>query len=162
MRRGYFIVLQDQVSSITNPLESSIDEGPYLNIVEGRISAVSNDSETDVVSVRNESLDQNEKPEDSDTNNDDNNDDKVEEIGNKTAEHASTGARDDDHNSSGDSGGGIDIKKCLNQLTRCYRNKMWLLAYLAIGSSWPVLRWVYRLILKNKFRSINSGTRKRI
>lgn len=144
-----------------------------MNIVEdGRISTISNDLETDVASVRNESEDQNEKSEDriSDTKNDDNDDVKVEETGNKTTELASTGACDDnddandnDNDGDGDSGGGGNgIKKCLNQLTRCYRNKMWLLAYLAIGSSWPLLRLAYRLILKNKFRSINSGTRKRI
>lgn len=140
---------EDQVSSITNPLESSIDEGPYVNIAEdGRASAIRNGPETDVAPVSNENVDQNEKSEDtvSDTKNDD---DKVEQIGN----NALTGDRD---------GAGDGIKKCLNQLTRFNGCKLWLLAYLAIGSSWPLLRLVYRLMLKNKFRSVYSGTRKRI
>lgn len=146
------LVLQVHVSSVTNPLESSIDQAPYVNIAEdGMVSAIGDDPKADGEFLRNKNLVQNENSKGK-TSASEEDDHVMVETANVTVEFASASACD-----SGDIM--APVKKCLNQLSRNNRKTMWLLAYIAIVSSWPVVRSAFLLFFKKKkLLNAHSGT----
>lgn len=123
-------------------MQTSIDQGPYLNVADGMVSAMGNEH-IEVGEASEENKDHNHtaptvsvadnqarKP-DSPTNS------------------AQTRTSEDD---AGLKGSGM-IQRCLHQITRQSNKSIWLLAYIAIISSWPVvgaaLGFFYRRKMKN-------------
>ncbi|XP_047962700.1 embryogenesis-associated protein EMB8-like isoform X2 [Salvia hispanica] len=116
-------------------MQTSIDQGPYLNLTDGMVAAMGN-----------EHIDGEETPE---------NHSQTDQTVPVTDNHVSSGRKShfatNDAQSSEDDGGskgsGI-IQRCLHQLSRQSNKSIWLLAYIAIMSSWPLagaaLRYLHR------------------
>ncbi|XVE60813.1 hypothetical protein DITRI_Ditri05aG0157100 [Diplodiscus trichospermus] len=50
------------------------------------------------------------------------------------------------------------VKRCLNYLSRQNRKSMWLLAYIAIITSWPLLGSALRIFSRKKLRNVSPAT----
>ncbi|KAH6774956.1 alpha/beta-Hydrolases superfamily protein [Perilla frutescens var. hirtella] len=121
-------------------MQSSIDQGPYLNVADGMVAAMGNE-QTDGEETSEENKDQ--------TN----------QTASVTESHALSGRKSDfattDAQSSKDGaetkGSGV-VQRFLNQISRQHNKSIWLLAYIALLSSWPVvgaaLGYFYRRKLK--------------
>lgn len=46
------------------------------------------------------------------------------------------------------------IRKCLEKLSQQSKISMWLMAYIAITTSWPLVGSALQLVYKNKFKSL--------
>ncbi|KAA8536574.1 hypothetical protein F0562_029052 [Nyssa sinensis] len=134
-----------QISS-TIPLESSIDQGPYVNVMEdGMVTAMGNE-QTVGEDMHNEHKVQMEKAEDviSDTQNSDH----------MTGEK--TDLTNDIAQAPGQDIGNIiaPVRRCMDQLSRHSRKQVWLLAYIAIITTWPLVGSALLLFFKKKFRNM--------
>lgn len=163
----------------TSPEESAIDQAPYVNVVEdGMVTAIGNGHITDMGHLKNENLAQPDKAEDVVS--------VVSEIGNGPTTHArslkndnyaehdkaedkisDTGKSGEIPNAAADSALSpgrdanninVPIRRCVDQLSRYSRKSMWLLAYIAIITTWPVAGSALLLFFKKKFRNVFSGT----
>ncbi|THG01598.1 hypothetical protein TEA_010034 [Camellia sinensis var. sinensis] len=135
--------------------ESSIDQGPYLNITDGMVAAMGNDLVTnDVV----EDLQEVQRSPDQETDEavlDSKQGELITEA--KPSHTANTGQ------TSKQAAGGIKdglsfditnpIRRCLNHLSRQNRTSMWLLGYIAIVSTWPLVGAAIRAVFNKKLRS---------
>lgn len=123
-------------------MQSSIDQGPYLNVADGMVAAMGNEhTDEDEASVENKANDQ------------------TDQTVLVTENHVSSGRKPDfatnagqaPEDSLGSKSSGI-IQRCLNQLSRQSNKSIWLLAYIAVISSWPIvgaaLGYLYRRKLK--------------
>ncbi|KAK6121156.1 hypothetical protein DH2020_045077 [Rehmannia glutinosa] len=130
------------VSSV-NPLESSIDHAPYMHVSEdGMVTAV-NEEVAETIEIRHqENADEN-KTED--------------EI---NAEECVQEKQSTDINPTQPERDISDlvapVKKCLTQLSRQNRKSLWLLAYIAIITTWPVVGSALTVFLRKKFQNIFS------
>lgn len=103
--------------------ESSIDhQGPFINLSDGMVAAIGNEGIEHLSESQNCSDKADEVSSDSDQD---------EEIKDELK---------------------TPIKKCLNKLSRQNRTSMWLLALVAISSSWPLVGTALRYIFKKKLR----------
>ncbi|KAI3448346.1 hypothetical protein Pfo_005011 [Paulownia fortunei] len=136
------------VSSV-NPLESSIDEAPYVLVLEdGMVTGVSD--EVAEIEVRHqENLDQ------------DKTEDTIHAEGcvlKKENTKIDLSQPPDIANSPerGISDIVAPVKKCLNQLSRQNRKSLWLLGYIAIITTWPVVGSVLSVFLRKRFQNLFS------
>ncbi|KAK6276823.1 hypothetical protein POUND7_017146 [Theobroma cacao] len=53
------------------------------------------------------------------------------------------------------------VKRCLNHLSRQNRNSMWLLAYIAIITSWPLVGSAFRIFSRKKLRNVSPAALRR-
>ncbi|XP_022897008.1 embryogenesis-associated protein EMB8 [Olea europaea var. sylvestris] len=135
-----------------NPQESLIDQAPYLNVeVDGLVTAVRSEPIADVGVEHEENIDQN-KSEDAiqyaeevNHRNRERENEKIELVGYS------------DITKQDASGITTPVKKCLNQISRQNRKSLWLLAYIAIIMTWPVVGSAPLLFLKKKFQNFVSG-----
>lgn len=118
-------------------MQTSIDQGPYLNVADGMVAAMGN-----------------EHTDGEETSEDPNQTDQTVPVtdnhvfgGRKTrcATNDSQTSRDD----AGSKGQGI-VRRCLHQLSRQSNKSIWLLAYIAIMSSWPVVGVALRYLHRRK------------
>ncbi|XP_052188730.1 embryogenesis-associated protein EMB8-like [Diospyros lotus] len=129
-------------------LESSIDQGPYLNVADGMVAAMSNDL---IASNAVQDLPkQQQKSHDKSTDEgilDSEREELVTEVkpSGKTSE-AETSEPAAETNKSN------PIRRCINQLCRQNRTSMWLLAYIAILSTWPLVGAAFRFVFKKRPR----------
>ncbi|XP_021300122.1 embryogenesis-associated protein EMB8 isoform X2 [Herrania umbratica] len=49
------------------------------------------------------------------------------------------------------------VKRCLNHLSRQNRNSMWLLAYIAIITSWPLVGSAFHIFSRKKLRNVSPA-----
>ncbi|XP_010521047.1 PREDICTED: phospholipase ABHD3 [Tarenaya hassleriana] len=132
-----------------NPLESSIDHGPYLNVTEeGMVMAAAEIQTTTQADASN-------GKEETET--------ALAEVGETRLEHEKTDAareKTDPHkNSSQLSDQALNdllapLKKRVDQLSRGSRKSIWLLAYIAIVTTWPLLGPALLLSIKKRFRNL--------
>lgn len=142
---------QKKISNLHPPSEPSIDRGPYVNVADdGMIAAMSNEQpQTD--DVVQDSSDQLHKQTGEMAKNDQ--DERLEEsVPNhvpSTPEQApgTCGAACDSATSL--------IKRRLNELSRYSRRSMWLLAYLAVVTSWPLVGSALFFFLKRKIKKVS-------
>lgn len=135
-----------------NSQESLIDQAPYLNVeVDGLVTAVRSEPIADVGVEHEENIDQN-KSEDAiqyaeevNHRNRERENEKIELVGYS------------DITKQDASGITTPVKKCLNQISRQNRKSLWLLAYIAIIMTWPVVGSAPLLFLKKKFQNFVSG-----
>ncbi|KAL8486010.1 hypothetical protein ACS0TY_028063 [Phlomoides rotata] len=134
---------QKKVESIghNSPLmQSSIDQGPYLNVADGMVSAMGNEHKDHGINVTSNEIHENDDGHDQ---------------SNQTVSVSENHRKSDSATNAGGCGGskgsGI-IQRCVYQLSRQNNKSIWLLAYIAIISSWPVvgaaLGFFYRRKLK--------------
>ncbi|XP_042508857.1 phospholipase ABHD3-like isoform X2 [Macadamia integrifolia] len=144
-------------SSLHSALESSIDQGPYLNVMEdGMVAAVGNEQPakmTGYFSVEQQMIHEkkNEVPD-------------IEEI-----QHDETKAKTDSMQGTSQPSGRetesnlvvkyphditAPIRRCIDQLSRQNRKSIWLLAYIAIITTWPLVGSALLIVFKRKLKSV--------
>ncbi|KAJ6711297.1 ALPHA/BETA-HYDROLASES SUPERFAMILY PROTEIN [Salix purpurea] len=132
--------------SLSIPLDSSIDQGPYVNVSEdGMVTAVGNIQEDFIAEGEcNEDVDHIKKDEDAILH-----EERSDLLTEKTQ-------------SKGDLNQPLDqnlndlaapVRRQMNQLLRLSRNSIWLLAYIAIVTTWPLVGPALLPFLKRKFKS---------
>uniref|UniRef100_A0A5B7B4C8 Putative abhydrolase domain-containing protein 3 n=1 Tax=Davidia involucrata TaxID=16924 RepID=A0A5B7B4C8_DAVIN len=131
-----------QISSI-GPLESLIDQGPYVNVMEdGMVTAVGNE-QTLGDDMHNE---HGEKDEDM--------------ISDAQKSDYMTGEKTHLTNDIAQPPGQdinniiAPVRRCMDQLSRHSRKQVWLLAYIAIITTWPLVGSALLLFFKKKFRNM--------
>lgn len=138
--------LQISIPSV-NPLESSIDQAPYVHILQdGMITAVSEEASAEIGKPHQENVDQHKSQ------------DTVQEERNTNSSLIQPPPGIAHYSSERDISDLVSpVKKCLNQLSRQNQKSVWLLAYVAIITTWPVVGPALSAFLRRKFRNIFSG-----
>ncbi|KAL2477617.1 alpha/beta-hydrolase superfamily protein [Forsythia ovata] len=138
-----------------DPPESLIDQAPYLNVEEdGMVTAVRSEPIADVGVQHKEDINQNKSEdviphaEEIDHSTRDKENAKIELIGSSDI----TGTLEQDA-----SGITVPVKKCLNQISRHNTKSLWLLAYIAIITTWPIAGSALLVFLKKKFQNFFLG-----
>ncbi|KAM7482130.1 hypothetical protein LguiB_006713 [Lonicera macranthoides] len=138
-----------QILSSTSPLESSIDHAPYLNVTEdGLVTAVADEPTINPHIVQNEHhmVPSNEEDED-----------KHKTVGRASLTDGTPWPSERDMNSSIMG----PVRKCIDQLSRQSRKTIWMLAYIAIVTTWPLVGPALLLFFKKKFRNVLRISEKR-
>ncbi|KAL3843673.1 hypothetical protein ACJIZ3_001076 [Penstemon smallii] len=135
--------VQVPVSSVTSPLESSIDQAPYVHVSkDGLVTAVSDEVAEAVVKHQG--------------NTDEN---KTEEESNKSGQEEQSAKMELNQVSEQDTVEIVGpVEKQLNELSRQNRKTLWLLAYIAIMSTWPVVGSALAVFFRKKIQKIFSRT----
>ncbi|OAY82863.1 embryogenesis-associated protein EMB8 [Ananas comosus] len=141
-------------------LESSIDKSPYVNIMEdGMVAAVSNDAAENKDSTEDQTTHET-KPEDF-----------AAAVGeqHETGIDASTNSNHCTVNSleeKEEKGEAKNVneaiaplRRSVNQLSRRHGRSMWLFAYIAVVSSWPLLGSLLFIVFRKKFMNLGWFTR---
>ncbi|KAL6525204.1 hypothetical protein OROMI_030797 [Orobanche minor] len=111
--------------------QSSIDQGPYLKVADGMVAAMVTET-TD--SVTNETFEEK------------NDHDQTNQIGSVS---------ESNHANGGDIKGGPGfVERCLHQLSRQNNKSIWLLAYVAVVSSWPLVGAALGFLLRRKLKKV--------
>ncbi|KAF6990329.1 hypothetical protein CFC21_007530 [Triticum aestivum] len=169
------ICMQTQEHGLQSPLESSIDKGPYVNLMEdGMVAAVTNEDTN-----THESLDKHNQAvsemEGSDVNVQQNGITSVLQDESHSAVKNTSGTEDNVPSAQGPVGSQeqreelstdkirdaiAPVKKSINQLIRSQGRSVWWLAYIAVVTSWPLLGAIGFFLYRKKFR--NSSPAKRL
>ncbi|CAN4110713.1 unnamed protein product [Withania somnifera] len=134
-----------QITTVRSPLESSIDQAPYVNIREdGLVTAFSNVPSDEVGSQQNGQPVEDDKAGDiirgvSGT---------MQPETNATTQFPASEPHFDAMM--------VPVKSCLNQLSRHSKISMWILAYVAITTTWPILGSALPMLFKKKLRNVFS------
>lgn len=152
--------LQKQSSGLQSSLGSSIDQGPYVNITEdGMVAAVSSEpsandfgEETSELEKTYQKRNKEILPEmDLDADN-------QKEVNSIGLSSILEGSQPPTNNQDVKSFNLIaSIRRCLNHLSQQNRRSMWLLAYIAVITSWPLLCSVLRISFRKKQRKALSA-----
>lgn len=138
-------------------LESAIDKGPYVNIMEdGMVAAMTSEGPDDMTKedLHDDVLCHVDEPEDEivltdqsllGTENDmDNGSEPVDSVQEIEAESITKAIHDVT----------APVKRSINQLLQHYDISMWLLAYIAIVTTWPLLGSALSVVFKRKLRGL--------
>ncbi|XP_073305685.1 embryogenesis-associated protein EMB8-like isoform X2 [Primulina huaijiensis] len=123
-------------------LQSSIDQGPYLNVADGMVAAMGNE-QTDGAIIETS--------------------DETNRTGFDTGNHEVTDPRKPDSSSfvaqkeGGDSKGSTVVERCLYQISRQNKRSIWLLAYVAILSTWPIVGAALGFFFQKKIKRALQG-----
>ncbi|XP_051123773.1 embryogenesis-associated protein EMB8 [Andrographis paniculata] len=128
--------------------QSSIDQGPYLNVADGMVAAMGNERTDDTINeTSKENKDQDQEKQLVSENN-------IFTSGRKSDSATNTQRTSE---SAGPKGGLSIVERCLYQLSRQSNRSLWLLAYIAIISTWPVLGSALGFFLKKKMERLSKG-----
>ncbi|CAL0300644.1 unnamed protein product [Lupinus luteus] len=155
LHSSQYMHVQKKMSKPSTPVHSSIDQGPYVNITEdGMVAALNKEPTTTNVEELHGIQDTHEihasVPEE-----------KVNEL-----DELVTDAKSDDSSSVAQSSSAHDglvldvikpLKRYVGQLSRQSRWSFWLLVYIAITTSWPLVGSVLYFVLGKKVRDILLG-----
>ncbi|KAJ0972029.1 hypothetical protein J5N97_019988 [Dioscorea zingiberensis] len=134
-----------QNPGLHSPLESSIDKSPYVSIAEdGMVAAVRKD-DVDTESTQDPSYDH-KNPENKSPETDQTQKDAVEST------HPPGQNLQDSNNPGNDITS--PMKSSTNKLSRQSNKSMWLLAYIAIVSTWPLVGSLLLIIFKRKLKNV--------
>ncbi|KAJ8572632.1 hypothetical protein K7X08_009143 [Anisodus acutangulus] len=137
-----------QNTTVDSPLKSSIDQAPYVNIREdGLVTAFNNEPSGEVGNEQHEQLAENVKAGDSIRGDNST----VQQERNATTQFDSVPGPTIDAMIS-------PVKNCLNQLTRRSKISMWILACVAIATTWPILGSALPMFFKKKLCNIFSSS----
>ncbi|GMY17880.1 embryogenesis-associated protein EMB8 [Fagus crenata] len=137
-------------------LDSAIDQGPYVNVAEdGMVAAMCNeqnrdDSIEEIHELQNVHYEKDNKMV-SDAKQDAHmtkGKDDVFPVRAETTIHATRVQDDKPHDVIS------PVRKCLDLLSQQNRWSMWLLAYIAITTSWPLVGSAFNLVFKKKLRNV--------
>ncbi|KAF9690292.1 hypothetical protein SADUNF_Sadunf01G0180300 [Salix dunnii] len=129
------------------PLESSIDQGPYVNVSEdGMVTAVGNSQEDFIAEDEcNEDADHIEKDEDAILH-----EERSDLLTEKTQSKVDLNQPLDQNVNDL----AVPFRRRMDQLLRLSRISIWLLAYIAIVTTWPLVGSALLPFLKRKFKSV--------
>ncbi|KAL8059817.1 hypothetical protein ABFX02_03G111300 [Erythranthe guttata] len=113
----------------SSPLQSSIDQGPYLNVADGMVAPMGNEVSEENKGQTNQAVSVNKENHD-----------------------FSSGRKPDFAPDAENSGGSSIVEKCMHQLSRQTNKSIWLLAYIAVISSWPIVGAALGFLFKRKFK----------
>ncbi|KZV40905.1 hypothetical protein F511_05150 [Dorcoceras hygrometricum] len=119
-------------------LQSSIDQGPYLNVADGMVAAMGNDPTDGGINATS----------DVDTGNHVVTDSRKPDFASFVVQNSEDGA---------DSKGSTIIERCLYQISRQNKTSIWLLAYVALLSSWPIVGAALGFFFKKKIKKTLLG-----
>lgn len=134
-----------ETSGHHSSFESAIDQGPYVNMAgDGRVAAIgSGEIVEDLSELHNKTKDRDEMASDVE---------KVELL-TEAKPSSSSDVRPTETSS---------LTKCINQLSRYNRRSIWLLAYIAIMTTWPLVGSALLLVFRKKLRNyLPAGLRKK-
>ncbi|KAF2319945.1 hypothetical protein GH714_020809 [Hevea brasiliensis] len=137
-------------SNMTSVLESSIDQGPYVNVREdGMVTAIGNTKDNVAEDTPKEDGDH--------VKRDEENISERERRDNMTEEtHSKTDLKQRlDQNLSDLI---VPIRRHMGQLSRGCRISIWLLAYIAVVTTWPLVGSALLLFINRKFKNIIPGS----
>ncbi|XP_034675555.1 embryogenesis-associated protein EMB8-like [Vitis riparia] len=128
-------------------LESAIDQGPYVNFAEdGMVAAMGNEQTSTVVGPLSEGQNIHDKSSDNEMASDSEQDERMttenSALAPNTAQTSKLAAKPS------------SIRKCLEKLSQHNRISMWLMGYIAITTSWPLVGPALQFVFKNKFKSV--------
>ena len=129
------------------PLESSIDQGTYVNVSEdGMVTAVGNSQEDFIAEDEcNEDADHIEKDEDGILH-----EERSDLLTEKTQSKVDLNQPLDQNLNDL----AVPVRRRMDQLLRLSRISIWLLAYIAIATTWPLVGSALLPFLKRKFKSV--------
>ncbi|XP_021692168.2 embryogenesis-associated protein EMB8 isoform X2 [Hevea brasiliensis] len=137
-------------SNMTSVLESSIDQGPYVNVREdGMVTAIGNTKDNVAEDTPNEHGDH--------VKRDEENISERERRDNMTEEtHSKTDLKQRLDQNLNDLI--VPIRRHMGQLSRRSRISIWLLAYIAVVTTWPLVGSALLLFINRKFKNIIPGS----
>ncbi|TKY51539.1 Embryogenesis-associated protein EMB8 [Spatholobus suberectus] len=150
-----FMHVQKKITKLSTPLDSSIDQGPYVNVTEdGMVAALNDEPKTDNV---------NEIQVIQDTRHDSRKRIPEEKVGEQ--DELETNAKSVDSSGIAQTTSAHDaavhvitpFKRYLGQLSRQNRWSIWLLVYIAITTSWPLVGSALYIVFGKKTRDIFPG-----
>lgn len=142
-----YYVLQILNSSPHSSLESAIDQGPYVNFAEdGMVAAMGNEQTSTVVGPLSEGQNIHDESSDNEMTSDSEQDERMTTENSALAPNIAQTSKLAAKPSS--------IRKCLEKLSQHNRISMWLMAYIAITTSWPLVGPALQFVFKNKFKSV--------
>ncbi|XP_058218063.1 embryogenesis-associated protein EMB8 isoform X1 [Rhododendron vialii] len=154
-----FLHIQKKTQSTAphSSLESSIDQGPYINLTGGMVAAMGNELVTnDVVEI--EHLTKVQKSHDIVTEEIvlDSKEGEVPIRANPNFRNTVPGTSKQPEGAKGRNSveSTNSIRRCLNQLFQQNRISMWLLGYIAIVSTWPLVGAALHFVFKKRLRSV--------
>ncbi|KAJ7002114.1 embryogenesis-associated protein EMB8 isoform X2 [Populus alba x Populus x berolinensis] len=133
--------------SLSIPPESSIDQGPYVNVLEdGMVTVVGNSQEDFIAEDEcNEDVDLIRKDEDAILQ-----EERSDLLTEKTHSKVDLNQPLDQNLNDLD----VPVRRRMDQLLRLNRNSIWLLAYIAVVTTWPLVGSALLPFLKKRFKSI--------
>ncbi|XP_020599760.1 embryogenesis-associated protein EMB8 isoform X2 [Phalaenopsis equestris] len=150
---------------LNSPLDSSIDKGPYINLMEnGLITAVISDvSDNEDISDANDEQRQIEARADNKaivTTDDQEHCAPINTALDTPLLSSSSGQKEDEDADAitFKDASTAAVKRCLKQLSRRSQRSIWLLAYIAVVSSWPLVGSALLLVFRNKLKGLFSGS----
>lgn len=142
------------------PLESSIDKSPCLNITgDGLVSATKNDEPDNNASMSSPDALENHnlKSDENDALTRGQNEDKTElnsaQVNETTPSSQKSGDEDGVSRIFSDMAG--QVKRSMNQLSRQNGRSLWLLTYIAIVTTWPLLGSFLRFFSRKKLKGVS-------
>ncbi|KAI8532078.1 hypothetical protein RHMOL_Rhmol11G0185400 [Rhododendron molle] len=140
---------QMQSHHLISPPESSIDQGPYLNITEDGMVAAVADEQTNIEEENTEPMIQSDKNKGviSETQGSDRVMGERTHLTDKSPQHPGQDVNDII----------IPKRRYMDQLSRHSRKSIWLLAYIAIVTTWPLVGPALTLFFKKRFRNVLAG-----
>ncbi|XP_058087337.1 uncharacterized protein LOC131234460 isoform X1 [Magnolia sinica] len=148
-----------QTSGVYSSLESLIDKSPYVNVMEdGMVMALDNDqiNEEATVGLSGDQIIQDQTTKDTIAKTDRREDTttQVNEVTVHDTAHSSNQNSQFDRESKDLHDIIAPVRKCLHQLTRQNGRSMWLLAYIAIVTTWPLVGSALLIIFKRRLRNV--------
>ncbi|KAG5525812.1 hypothetical protein RHGRI_032184 [Rhododendron griersonianum] len=140
---------QMQSLHLISPPESSIDQGPYLNITEDGMVAAVADEQTNIEEENTEPMIQSDKNKDviSETQGSDRMMGERTHLTDESPQHPVQDVNDII----------LPKRRYMDQLSRQSRKSIWLLAYIAIVTTWPLVGPALTLFFKKRFRNVLAG-----
>lgn len=145
-----YTLLQMQKSQTTAPTPSfAIDKGPYVSVLEdGMVTAVGDEEQTDD-SVQDLAIEQTENVSPNDTDK-------------EKADHFRKNDQSERYQENNTTHVTTPIRKCIDSLSRQSGKSIWLLAYIAIVTTWPMVRPALSLLFRKRYKNASpGGSRKR-
>ncbi|KAK3426106.1 hypothetical protein EUGRSUZ_F02631 [Eucalyptus grandis] len=143
-------VKKSQTSSRHSALESSIDQGPYVNVADGMVAAMGSEHTKDAVVEEEMVIQKTPKA-------------KTEETSLDAEKNAHVAGTYGSSKISQNPAGIQDVKpmdvnpsvlRSINQIKRVTRKSLWLLAYIAVVTSWPIVGSALGVVFKGKLRNM--------
>ncbi|XP_073119034.1 embryogenesis-associated protein EMB8 [Henckelia pumila] len=125
-------------------LQSSIDQGPYLNVADGMVAPMGNDPMDCAI---NELSDETNRTV-SDTGLREVTDTRKSDVTSSVAHTPEEGS---------DSKGSTTVERCLYQISRQNKRSIWLLAYVAMLSTWPIVGAALGFFFRKKIKRALQG-----
>lgn len=141
--------LQMQNSGPHSSLDSAIDQGPYVNVADGMVSAMCNEQNGDDMVEELSDLQKIHDEKDSIIISDVEQDGHLRGAKGDALPDIAETSKDAEHHDVIS-----PVRSCLNLLSRQNRWSMWLLAYIAIVTSWPLVGSALQIFIRKKLRNV--------